>query len=36
MQSDQPQTTTMFDFWGWARLIPNVMGESASDKFRKS
>ena len=29
-------TIVDMDVWGWARLIPNVMGESAWDKFKKS
>ena len=27
-------TIVDMDVWGWARLIPNVMGESAWDKFK--
>ena len=27
-------TIVDMDVWGWARLIPNVMGESAWDKFQ--
>jgi len=27
-------TIVDMDVWGWARLIPNVMGEGGSDKFK--
>jgi GST-like protein len=27
-------TIVDMDVWGWARLIPNVMGEGAWDKFK--